>query len=559
MRPEKRELSFSTLADFPTVWSEATLYIATDTNIIYRWNGTSYDITGWGWPVSAVDVSFDPSTSWLTKNNVQEELEELAWDIINTSTDVALAIPHKLYVADTNTQVVTIILPDISAATNDQEFWVVKSTNTNDLIVTTTSGTDLIWDAVTQAFVETDTWFKVKANNTTWKYEILQDSRSKTPTASVTFYAVTEPSGISTYNYHVTTTTDARFDINTPVDVPVWPITWAAQELAWFISDEWVIQGLIDETNITTIWLGRRSAWSWAATFYAEYYKREAGGTEILLWTSNTSSEITNASYQQFSVSWLISATTFLATDRFLVKFFWNRTGGWSDPTYDIQLEWTNPARSVLPIPTWSISHDTLAWVNQAWPWIVNWHISNVAQDIDWVKTFNNWILSDVNGVTLTNGWLATNFLQEDGNYWPAGWGWVTEAFKATLSPDQNLTTSIVKIAFNNETYDQWWNYSTVNNEYTVPSNWTYEFSYIAGLQGLIAWDLIQTFIYKDATQLSAVTVLASGANDIVTLTTSDTLVAGDLIQVRIRNLTAARWSVDSWVQNSMFSWFKLF
>lgn len=47
MARTKWELEFDSFANFPVNWSETVLYIATDTNVQYRWNGSSY-VSLWG-------------------------------------------------------------------------------------------------------------------------------------------------------------------------------------------------------------------------------------------------------------------------------------------------------------------------------------------------------------------------------------------------------------------------------------------------------------------------------------------------------------------------------
>lgn len=46
MARTKSELRFKTYSDFPTQGSESQLYVATNTNLLYRWDGSAYVLVG---------------------------------------------------------------------------------------------------------------------------------------------------------------------------------------------------------------------------------------------------------------------------------------------------------------------------------------------------------------------------------------------------------------------------------------------------------------------------------------------------------------------------------
>lgn len=375
--------------------------------IIFNWDWSVWTARN----VNAKETSFDSSWVWLTKNNVQEQLEELAFSVINTAVDVSPLIAYKSYYVDSSVGIRTLTLPNVTAENDWQIFSIFKTTNVNDVIITTVWGTQLIGGTVTQILNVTKSGVTLQANFTLGTYEFKQDSRAKTPTSSITFYALTEASWILTYNSMATNTSDARYS-QTPTDFATPSITGTDQVLANFLNDAWDINWIVNETNVETTWSIRKISWSWNANFFIEYYHRTSWWVETFLGKTSLTPTVTNASYEEFSVSWIITTKNFLVTDRFLNRIVWSKIGWGSDPVYEIQLEGLTPMRTILPVPSWSISHDSLAGVAQAWPWILNWHISNLAQDIDWVKTFLqdliiewdlivNWTTTTINTETL--------------------------------------------------------------------------------------------------------------------------------------------------------------
>lgn len=89
----KVELKFASFASFPTSWNNNILYIATDTNKTYRWNGSIYvEIWGSGWsgdvvwPASATDnaiARFDTIT-WKLIQNSSISIDD-NWNLENTN------------------------------------------------------------------------------------------------------------------------------------------------------------------------------------------------------------------------------------------------------------------------------------------------------------------------------------------------------------------------------------------------------------------------------------------------------------------------------------------
>lgn len=212
--------------------------------------------------------------------------------------------------------------------------------------------------------------------DTGFEYLVTQDSRPHAQLSSVIFYGLTEASVIPTYLRVATSTTDPDYS-QTPSDQATSPITSVGQLVASFASDEGVIQGLVTETNLISVANWRRVSGSGTGNIYAELYKRDTGGTETLLTTTNTTPEITNSIYIEYSISAIVPETNFLPTDRVVIKVYINRIAGGSDPVYEIQLEGTNPARLTLAVPSSTIAHNSLAGVNPASTNEESGHIDN--------------------------------------------------------------------------------------------------------------------------------------------------------------------------------------
>jgi hypothetical protein len=79
-------------------------------------------------------------------------------------------------------------------------------------------------------------------------------------------------------------------------------------------------------------------------------YLRNAGGTETLLATSDETSVITSANYEEFFASALLNNGNFTATDRIVYKFYGDNVGG-GDPEFDFEFGGTTPVRALLPLP----------------------------------------------------------------------------------------------------------------------------------------------------------------------------------------------------------------
>jgi len=167
--------------------------------------------------------------------------------------------------------------------------------------------------------------------------------------SNITMYP-TSVAGDFGYNRLVTDISDTDYD-SPAVDISTGSITWANQLIAGIISDAWVIIWNPWVITINTIWNIKRTAGTATATFYFELYKRDIGWTETLLSTSATTVAVSSETYEQFHADLFLNNWEFIATDRFVIKFYGNDVWDWSDSTFSFQFGWTNPVRTLLPVP----------------------------------------------------------------------------------------------------------------------------------------------------------------------------------------------------------------
>ena len=330
-------------------------------------------------------------------------------DII-TSTDLSNGYESKgVYNCNPpGTSEITITIPDAcSEHIGMYAKFILNSNSTGSVKIVTQSG-EFIGSTTEPTIVTPSKGFEVLDNGT--EYQIIQDSRPSVQQSSLTLYGLTESSTIPTYNRASTTTTDPDYSA-TPTDFNTGSIT-GTQLIGVFASDEGVIQGVIPETNIVSLSNWRKVSGSASAFAYADVYQRTTGGTETLIATTSNTPIITSASYTQFSVSALLPEQSFLPTDRVVIKVYMTVSGGGSAPTYELQLEGSNPARLSINVPSSTISHDSISGVNDAGLGVLKGHVNNTTQSFYGDKTFiNNTAFSD--GIYLNN---ATEDVIESDN-----------------------------------------------------------------------------------------------------------------------------------------------
>ena len=79
MARTNQELYFTDFADFPTTWSANILYVAEDTDLMYRWNWSAYAVV-WDW-WSWADVTWPASST----DNAIARFDSTTWKIIQNS------------------------------------------------------------------------------------------------------------------------------------------------------------------------------------------------------------------------------------------------------------------------------------------------------------------------------------------------------------------------------------------------------------------------------------------------------------------------------------------
>jgi hypothetical protein len=170
--------------------------------------------------------------------------------------------------------------------------------------------------------------------------------------SNLVLYATNVASGISTYTKAVSSLTDP--DYNTvAVDIPVGPLTstTVATYCGGIVSSANIIIGNPGIFTMSTLGSIRRTSGSAEGIFFYEVWKRDAGGTETLIVTSDSTVPISAATYTEFNASALFNNGIFTATDRVVIKFYGLRLAGGSNPSFDFQFGGTAPVRTTLPIP----------------------------------------------------------------------------------------------------------------------------------------------------------------------------------------------------------------
>jgi hypothetical protein len=174
--------------------------------------------------------------------------------------------------------------------------------------------------------------------------------------ANVVFYPTSANSDIATYFKLAASTDDADYD-DPAVDISTGTISGSDQFIAALASEAGILVGATGVISISTVGNVRRVSGFGQADFYFEVYKRDSGGTETLMGTSNSTPEVGENTYEQFFAECLITSTTFAETDRIVFKYYGNRTGGVGNSEFEFQFGGSAPVRSNLPVPVNVVSH----------------------------------------------------------------------------------------------------------------------------------------------------------------------------------------------------------
>jgi hypothetical protein len=179
--------------------------------------------------------------------------------------------------------------------------------------------------------------------------------------SNLNLFATNVSSDIATYFKLVTSIDDPDYN-TTPVNIPTGAITTTGQFIAALSSEAGVLIGNPGIINLLTIGNVRRVSGSGTAEFYYEVYHRTSGGTETLISTSSKTPPVSTNVYTEFLAAALLNNGTFLSTDRIVVKYYADRIGSGSDPSYNFQFGGTSPVRTTFPVPASNLpfSLDTL-------------------------------------------------------------------------------------------------------------------------------------------------------------------------------------------------------
>lgn len=168
--------------------------------------------------------------------------------------------------------------------------------------------------------------------------------------ANLILYPTSVPSDVSGYNKLVSSIDDSDYD-TVAEEITTATITTSGQLVASLVSDAGLIDGAINQINVSTIGQIRRVSGTKTAEFYFEIYRRDSDGDEFLIAGSSPTPPVTSGTFEQFSESAIISSATFTLTDRIVIKYYANVSGTGSNPVYAFEFGGTDPVRTLIPVP----------------------------------------------------------------------------------------------------------------------------------------------------------------------------------------------------------------
>lgn len=187
------------------------------------------------------------------------------------------------------------------------------------------------------------------------KYVTLLDLPS-----NLILYPTTDSSDIVGYIKMVTDIHDPSYN-TTAVDVSTGEITGITQLISSLASSTNIIEGNPGVFNITTVGNITKVSGSGEAEFFFRVYKRELSGTETLIAQSSNTIPVVNTGYSEFSATAVWNDGIFLLSDRIVIKYYANRIGGGSNPTYQFQFGGMTPVRTLVPITLQTVPNNGLS------------------------------------------------------------------------------------------------------------------------------------------------------------------------------------------------------
>jgi len=175
--------------------------------------------------------------------------------------------------------------------------------------------------------------------------------------SNLILYPTTASSDIGGYAKLVSDINDADYN-DTAVDISTGAITGSNILISSLASAVGILSGEITQVNVRIVGNIKRVSGTANGTFYFEIYHRDSGGTETLIGTSDVTEQVSSSSYVEFSASALITNENFNSTDRLVYKFYGNKVGGGSNPTFNFQFGGATPVRILTPVPASLLIND---------------------------------------------------------------------------------------------------------------------------------------------------------------------------------------------------------
>lgn len=198
-------------------------------------------------------------------------------------------------------------------------------------------------------------------------YYVTQDSRPKTINTTLISYPLSEDSTITDpltstfFKQRCLTIEDSRFNPDTAVSssgaVTANP-TDPYQLLNSSISDENTIVGEVPEGALT-LFINAYRTGAININLYVQYFKREIGGTETLIATSNVI-QINTVTISQYQAVAAHSEFTMISTDRIAVRLYGRKAATGVDPQLTATVEGPNPTRSIIEVAQNTVPHGAL-------------------------------------------------------------------------------------------------------------------------------------------------------------------------------------------------------
>ena len=205
--------------------------------------------------------------------------------------------------------------------------------------------------AIAENVIFDDTSFAYTASNVQVALERLSTNKADISqlSSNITTFPTTASADVGGYFALVSSSVDARYN-ETSVNVPTGEITATGQLISSLITDSYLFLGNPGLVNLNTNGQIRKVGGSGEATFYYEVYSR-SGSVETLIATSDNTSPVTSTTYAEFSAAAILNNGTFTEDDRIVLKFYANKVGGGSNPSYQFQFGGDTPVRTLFPVP----------------------------------------------------------------------------------------------------------------------------------------------------------------------------------------------------------------